>query len=43
MKVAIIKGPLFKEREKLAHELLYKIISDKVSEMDLKPSGNKAS
>lgn len=32
MKVTIIKGPLFEEREKQAHELLYKIISKKVNE-----------
>lgn len=38
MKVNIIKGPLFAEREKQAQELLYHIISQKD-----KPEGVKAS
>lgn len=31
LKVTIIKGPMYAEREKQAHELLYKIISKKVN------------
>lgn len=32
MKIKIIKGPLFAEREKQAHELLYKIINKQIKE-----------
>lgn len=41
MKVTIIKGPLFEQQEKKAHELLYHMISAKVKQE--KPETNKAS
>jgi hypothetical protein len=41
MKVTIIKGPLFEQQEKKAHELLYHMISGKVKQE--KSDGNKAS
>lgn len=38
MKVTIIKGPLFEEREKQAHELLYRAIAKKMNEEEKKAS-----
>lgn len=41
MKVTIIKGPMFSQQEKLAHEMLYKIIRKKATEDAEKVMSNK--
>ena len=40
MKVTIVKGPMFEQQEKKAHELLYHIIAAKLTNKD---TGGKAS
>lgn len=40
VKINVIKGPMYLEREKLAHEMLYKMISKKANDDAAKQKPN---